>query len=221
MAPTVVFDVIGTLFSLNRLRPPLRRLGAPDAALEIWFAQSLRDFFAYSHAGGYVPLAEVLDAALPRTLATLGVEASDAERARVMDSLAELDPGPGAAEACTTLTGAGCRLVALTNGGPDMATGLLERSGLYGHFAAIHSCDEVQTSKPARVVYEMVQRPEGEETWMVAAHAWDVAGARLAGLRGAWVGTSEVDYLAAYPPPDVEGSDLADAARKLLAVSKG
>ena len=74
VAATVVFDVLGTLFSLERLRPPLRALGAPDAALELWFAQSLRDYFACSHAGGYVPIAQVLEASLARSLAPFGAE---------------------------------------------------------------------------------------------------------------------------------------------------
>jgi 2-haloacid dehalogenase len=218
VAPTVAFDVIGSLFSLERLREPIRRLGAPDAALEVWFAQSLRDFFAWSHAGGYVPLAEVLDAALPRTLAALGVDTDAPGRATVIDTLAELEPAPGAAEACAVLTEAGCRLVALTNGSRDFASGLLERAGLDRHFAAIHSCDDVRTSKPAPVVYGMVDRAAGEDTWMVAAHAWDVAGAQRAGLRGAWVAGSERMFSAAFPPPDVTGEDLADVARRLLAV---
>lgn len=212
----MAFDVVGTLFSLERLRPKLQRLGAPGPALELWFAQSLRDFFACSHAGGYVPLAEVLEAALPRTLRTLKIDADDDDRRAVMGALSELDPGPGAVEACALLTDARCTLVALTNGSRDMAAGLLARSGLDRHFSAIHSCDEVETSKPARAVYEMVERSEGADAWMVAAHAWDVAGAQRAGLRGAWVATSEHQYLGAYPPPDVEASDLADAARQLL-----
>jgi 2-haloacid dehalogenase len=217
MAPTVVFDVIGTLFSLERLRDPLRRLGAPDPALEVWFAQSLRDFFACSHAGGYVPLGEVLEAALPRTLAALDVETGASDRAHVMENLPQLEPGPGAAEACATLAGAGCRLVALTNGSRELASGLLDRSGLGGHFAALHSCDDIRVSKPAPEVYGMVERAEGADTWMVAAHAWDVAGARRAGLRGAWVAGSERIFLSVFPEPDVMGEDLAGVARGLLA----
>lgn len=217
MAPTVAFDVIGTLFSLERLRPELRRIGAPEAALEVWFAQSLRDFFAYSHAGGYVQLAEVLAAALPRTLRSLDVEADVGDRRAVFDALSELEPGPGAVEACVMLSDAGCRLVALTNGSREMAEGLLARAGLDGHFSAIRSCDEVEVSKPAGAVYEMVTRDGHEPAWMVAAHAWDVAGAQRAGLRGAWVATSEHEYLGAYPPPDIRAVDLADAAGQLLA----
>ena len=204
------------MFSLERLRPELERLGAPGSALELWFAQSLRDFFAHSHAGGYVPLAQVLDAALARTLATLDIDAGDADRSAVLEAMSELDPAPGAAQACAELADAGCPLVALTNGSAGLARGLLERSGLDEHVHTVRSCDEVQASKPAPEVYAMARADEGD-TWMLAAHAWDVAGAQRAGLRGAWVALSEREYLASYPPPDVRGDDMAEAARALLA----
>lgn len=218
MSTTVTFDVIGTLFSLDRLREALRSRGAPDRALELWFAQSLRDYFAFSHAGGYVPLKEVLTAALPRALGPLGVELDPDEAKAVMGTMAELDPGPGAREACTLLSDGGCTLVALSNGSVEATTGLLERAGMRDAFAAVRSCDEIEVSKPAGAAYAMAREAAaGGELWMVAAHAWDIAGARRAGLRTAWVSYVEGEYLPAYPPPDIEADDLADAARRLLA----
>lgn len=214
VATTVVFDVLGTLFSLERLRAPLRALGAPDAALQLWFAQSLRDYFAFSHAGGYVPLAQVLEASLPRSLALFGANVGDAEAGQVVAAMRELDPADGAHEACSRLRDAGCSLVALSNGSLETATALLERAGLAGDFAAIRSCDEISVSKPAAAAYALAG--EGN-AWLVAAHAWDVAGAMRAGLRGAWVSTVEATYLRAYPPPDVSAARLDEAARLLLA----
>ena len=76
---TVVFDIIGTCFSLDLPRQRLVELGAPDYTVQLWFAQTLRDAFALSHAGGYRPLKEVLEAELPRTLKMIGIEASSVE----------------------------------------------------------------------------------------------------------------------------------------------
>lgn len=216
MAATVVFDVIGTLFSLERVRPEFTRLGAPELTLELWFAQSLRDFFAYSHAGGYVPMAEVMAAALPRALAMVDVDAAPAEREAVTAAMSELEPGEGAAEACAILSDVGCRVVALTNGSAALAGGLLERSGLDRYFDSVRSCDEIEVSKPAPEVYAMAEPRGDEPVWMVAAHAWDVAGAQRAGLRGAWVSAAEGVHLDAFPEPDVRADDLAGAARALL-----
>ncbi len=65
---TVVFDIIGTCFSLEKPHQRLVELGAPTYALDLWFAQTLRDAFALSHAGAYRPLKQVLEAELPRTM---------------------------------------------------------------------------------------------------------------------------------------------------------
>lgn len=218
MSKTVVFDIIGTLFSLDRLRAELRELGAPDHALELWFGQSLRDYFAFSHAGGYVPLQEILTAALPRALKTFEMEVGAERASEVVGKMTELELGPGGAEACSTLREAGCTLVALSNGSRESTLALLERAGLADDFAAVRSCDEIEVSKPAAAAYEMAREVAEGEPWMVAAHAWDIAGARHAGLRTAWVATVEPEYLSAYPPPDVTAGDLAEAAQKLLAV---
>jgi 2-haloacid dehalogenase len=214
---TVVFDVIGTLFGLDRLREELRELGAPDHALELWFGQSLRDYFAFSHAGGYVPLREVLQGALPRALRPLGVDVETQRAEAVVGAMSELDLAPGAEEACALLRDADRRLVALSNGSLESTTSLLERAGIRDSFAAVRSCDEIEVSKPAAAAYELAREAADGQLWMVAAHAWDVAGAQRGGLRTAWVSSVEGEYLAAYPSPDVEASDLAEAARRLLA----
>lgn len=63
--------MIGTCFSLNKPKQRLVELGAPAHTLQLWFAQALRDAFALSHAGGYQPLKQILEAELPRTLKLL------------------------------------------------------------------------------------------------------------------------------------------------------
>jgi 2-haloacid dehalogenase len=115
----VVFDIIGTCFSLDKPRQRLVELGAPPHALELWFAQTLRDAFALSHAGSYLPLKEVLEAELPRTLKVLGIEADAQKRSHIVNSFTELEPQPEAVEAFRLLTTAGWKLVALTNCSED------------------------------------------------------------------------------------------------------
>ncbi|MBW4600812.1 MAG: hypothetical protein KME29_14730 [Calothrix sp. FI2-JRJ7] len=57
---TVVFDIIGTCFSLDKPKQKLEELGAPAHSFTLWFAQTLRDAFALSYAGSYRPLKEIL-----------------------------------------------------------------------------------------------------------------------------------------------------------------
>jgi 2-haloacid dehalogenase len=213
---TVAFDVIGTLFTLEKPRDALRELGAPAHALEIWFAESLRDFFALSHSGGYAPLRDVLSASLARTLEAVELDHGDASIQQVMSTMRELDPAEGAGASIQALTQARFRIVALTNGSEELTRALLESADLYANFDALLSCDEIKVSKPHPAVYEMARRREPGELWMVAAHAWDIAGAARAGLKTAWISAKERVYPATFAPADVVRPNLVSAARKII-----
>ena len=173
---TVVFDIIGTCFSLNRVVGALTRVGAPSHALALWFARSLRDGFALSHAGGYRPLKAVLEAELPRTLQQLGVTAALDQLALITASFGQLEPQPGLVELVTGLAGDNWRILALTNSSVDSTKRLLERAGIVRNFSALLSCDQIQKFKPA-------------------AHAWDIQGALRAGFRTIFISGLEGGYL--------------------------
>lgn len=213
---TVVFDIIGTCFSLEKPRHRLVELGAPPHALELWFAQTLRDAFALSHAGGYQPLRQVLEAELPRTIKIVGIDLNTTQLSHIVNSFSELDLQPGAMDAFQILIEAGWRLVALTNGSEDSTRKLLERANAIQHFASIFSCDAIGKTKPHPDVYAMTRRDTQEDVWMVAAHAWDIAGATRAGLRTAFITQQEKEYLSIYPQPDIAASNLVAAASLIV-----
>ena len=213
---TVVFDIIGTSFSLEQPRQQLLELGAPNYTLELWFSQALRDAFAFSHAGKYKALKEILRAELPRTLKLLEIEVDSAQCDRVMATFSQLNLQPRAKEAFEILTEAGWEIIALTNGSKDATDKLLENAGVKKHFAEVYSCDEITTTKPHPDVYNLVQNSSLENTWLVAAHAWDIAGAIGVGMKTAFVSSLEIDYLEAYPQPQILAKDLLEAARQII-----
>lgn len=216
---TVAFDIIGTCFNLEKPRQKLLALGAPAYALELWFAQTLRDAFALSYAGGYQSLKQVLEAELPRTLKILGIEADTMQVSSVVNSFSELELQSEGVESFQILMEVGWKLVALTNGSEDSTRKLLERASVMQHFATIFSCDSIQKTKPHPDVYAMPKQDTEGDVWLVAAHAWDIAGASRAGLRTAFVTKEEKSYLSVYPQPEVVAGDLAEAARKITKAS--
>ena len=213
---TIAFDMIGTCFSLNKPKQRLVALGAPNYALQLWFAQTLRDAFALSHAGGYQPLKQMLEAELPRTLALLGVDTSPEQRSHVVAAFSELELETGALEVFQRLAGAGWRLVALTNGSAESTHKLLEQAGALQYFAELRSCDEIQITKPHPKVYQLLQQKAQGELWMLAAHAWDIFGAMQAGLKTAFITSEESSYLSVYPQPDVIAPDLVEAINQMM-----
>ena len=217
---TVVFDMIGTCFSLEKPCSRLLEIGAPAYAIQLWFAQTLRDAFALSHAGSYRPLKEVLEAQLPRTLKIIGVEASSVELSHVVSSFTELELQPSARESFRLLTEAGWKLIALTNGSQDSTRQLLEHANARQHFTDILSCDAIQKTKPHPDVYNLVKKDAEGDVWMVAVHAWDIAGAAFSGLKTAFITQEEKEYLSIYPQPNVVASNLFEAANNILEASE-
>ena len=214
----VVFDIIGTCFSLEKPRQQLIELGAPNCALELWFAQALRDAFAFSHAGGYRPLQEILQAQLPRTLQTFNLKLNSAQKAQIIATLKELELQPFAKEAFAVLVEAGWKIVALTNGTQDSTHNLLERAGVQKYFSEVYSCDAISVTKPHQDVYQMIRTDNLDKVWLVAAHAWDIAGAKRAGMKTAFVKQLEKEYLAVYPQPHITVENLLEAAHQIIKI---
>ena len=212
----VVFDIIGTCFSLNKLQQQLTELGAPASTTKLWFAQSLRDAFALSHAGKYQPLKDILQAELPRTLKLLEVELNSSERSQVIEKLSQLELNQSAEAAFELLTKAGYQIVALTNGSKSATDKLLESAGVQKYFSEVYSCDAIALTKPHQDVYKMVKTDNLEQTWLVAAHAWDIMGAIQVGMKTAFVTQLEKDYLDVYPQPQIMAENLLKAARKIV-----
>ena len=210
--PTVAFDMIGTTFSLESLRPRLASVGLAETSLETLFAQSLRDYFALSHAGGYAPLKDVLMGSVSRLLEVHELEASDDTVGKVVAGLGEMDLVPGAENAYRMLIDAGHSIVSLTNGSEEFTRGLLERSGLDRYVSSVISCDSVEVSKPHARIYEHARKQVPGLGWLVASHAWDCMGAQRAGLRAAWISSHERRWPSYFDPPDISEVSLEAAA---------
>jgi 2-haloacid dehalogenase len=126
----------------------------------------------------------------------------------VLRALSELPAAPDAAEAAA-LAG-DCAV--LTNGGLASTRALVERAGL--PIETILSCEEVRAYKPSAAPYLHARERLGECV-LVATHAWDVAGARAAGLRAIWVDRSERTWPLAGVEPGERAASLVEAVRGL------
>jgi 2-haloacid dehalogenase len=216
-ARAVCLDVMGTLFDLSAPRRRLEALGAPAAALEAWFGRLLHTAAVVTLIDDYRPFPELAKPVLESVLAQLDLDPDGA--AHVLGALAELDPYPDAGPALERLASAGVQLVALTNGTAQNTRKLLARAGLERYVGQVLTTDAVGRYKPHAAVYryavERLAVPAAEVT-LVAAHGWDVAGARAAGLGAIWV--SRLEHCWPLPPPQPPTTeDLAGAADQILA----
>ena len=147
-----------------------------------------------------------------------GVQVSDRDRQEILGGLRELPPHPEVPESLDRLRDAGFRLATLTNSTQEVAETQIRNAGLEERFEMVLSADTAKRLKPAPAPYRMAARalmiPE-RGMRLVAAHAWDVAGALRAGCAAAFVARQPFDPL--VEPPDVVGTDLAEVANGILA----
>ena len=214
----VAFDVIGTLFPLEPLRPELVRLGFPSSGLEGWFAAGLRDAFALAAAGDFKPFAAVLEEALKSVAAEQALPVSGADRASVVAAMKDLKPRPDAAAAFAALADRDVEILALSNGSPALTKHLLHEAGLHSRVAHVVSADEVKLSKPRPEVHLHAAETAGVhpgELALVAAHAWDVNGAASAGLVAAYL-SADRPFSDAMRSPDASADTLPALVTALL-----
>ena len=217
----IVFDVIETVFSLQPVGERMSAAGLPDGALRLFFAQMLRDAFALEAAGLYKPFPEMAAANLAITLAGHGRPAGKGDVERIMGAFAELPAHPDVQPAFELAQARGVRVLTLSNGGAESTKKLLTRAGLDKYVQRVISIDEVKRWKPNKAVYLHAAQVAGVEPGrmaLAAAHAWDVNGAKQAGLVGAWVRRQDAQYHSAMAAPDARGDSLTAAVQALLAL---
>jgi 2-haloacid dehalogenase len=216
-----MFDVNETLLDLRGLDPAFTlSFGDADARRE-WFSQVLQSALVTTLLGTYVSFSEIGGTALEMTAARRGVELVKAERHRMLSEMRRLPAHEDVADGLDRLRTAGLRLVALTNSTQDTAEAGLTHAGLRGFFEQVFSADSVRRLKPAPEPYRMVAERLGVpvgQLRLIAAHAWDVAGALRAGCAAAFVARPGLPFDPLLPRPEIVGMDVRDVAEQIVAL---
>jgi 2-haloacid dehalogenase len=199
------------------LDPLFERAFGDGSVRQLWFSQMLQCAFVSNLTDAYVTFGEAAGAALRMTEERRGVEVSDEDRQEILGGLRNLPPHPEVPESLDRLRDAGFRLATLTNSAQEVADAQIGNAGLADRFERVLSADTAKRLKPAPAPYRMAARRLGipdRELRLIAAHAWDVAGALRAGCAAAFVARQPFDPL--VEEPDVVGADLAEVAEGII-----
>jgi 2-haloacid dehalogenase len=220
----IVFDVFGTLVDWRSgVAGAFRASGVPGDPQELadaWRAR-YRPILAEVNAGSrpWGDFDELHLATLHDLLAERGVELPAQERRRLVEAWHRLDPWPDVREGLEALRA--LHVVAtLSNGHVALLVDLARHGDL--RFDCVLSAELAHVYKPAPEVYRAAARllgVEAAELMLVAAHPWDLEGARAAGLRTAFVDRPQ-EYGPGSPAredPDADESvgDLHELAQRL------
>ena len=223
MTHVIVFDLNETLLDLSAMDATFERLFGAAEVRRLWFTQVLELFLTATVVDAYRPFNALTDAALDMVALQRGVRLADADRERVREAIRTLPAYADVRPSLERLKDAGLTLATLTNSGEQSARQHLERNGLSEFFDAVLSVDAVERYKPAREAYEYAAsqlRVKTRQIRLVAAHSWDIAGARRAGCAAAFVARPEKVLDPAGEQPDIVGGDLADVTAQILAADR-
>ena len=215
----ILFDVNETLLDVRALDPFFRQSFGEASARERWFRELEVLWLVAIATGRYRDFGTLAGAALRITAEKDGVDLGPGAPDELRERMTALPPHDDAAPALARLHDGGLRLAALTNGTPDAARAQLAHAGLDRFLEEIFSVDEVRRFKPAPEPYHHAARRLGVERGevrLVAAHAWDIAGAHAAGLKTAFVARPGKVLGPAGPEPDLRADDLLELADLLL-----
>jgi 2-haloacid dehalogenase len=184
-----------------------------------WFSQMLQLAFVGAITGEYVDFTSAQHAALTMVAERHGVALDEEAARRVVGAMRTLPPHADVPDALVRLGDAGFTLAALTNSPLDVVEDQLRNAGLHDRFETILSAAQVRALKPRREPYELVARTFDvplAEVRLVAAHAWDVAGALAAGCRAAFVARPGMVLSPLGERPDIVGADVGEVAGRIL-----
>ena len=217
MRQAIGFDVYGTLVDplamVAHLGPFVGDRAEQAAAL--WRQKQIEYAFRRGLMRRYVPFTVCTHQALLFTLSSLNVSAAEDDVAHLLAAFDDLPAFADALPALTTLKAEGHVLVAFSNGMESAVRTVLARAGLVPFLDGVLSVDDLRTFKPDPAVYTYLAQRLGypkETTWLVSGNAWDVIGAKAAGLKAAWVRRSPG---AVYDPWDLEPDVVVDTLQSL------
>ena len=217
----VLFDLNGTLVDTAVMAQPLGDSGADEELVGHAVEDAIQLAMVVTLTGREAVFKDLVRAGLRRRLRLAGRDPALADDALgLMGAMPAYIDAPAALE---QLRGIGLRLGVLTQSSAEAADGVLRFAGLRDRIEAVISAPESGAFKPDprpyRMALERIQAA-GEEVALVAAHWWDVAGAKAAGLRTGWVARHDLVLPDEVPEPDVSGRDLLEVAEGLATLAR-
>ncbi len=215
----LIFDVNETLLDMSPLKSSINKSLKNDLAFDIWFPSLLQYSLVETCIGTYHDFSKIAAATFRMTASKFDLEFTDQEIKEILSPISKLKPHAEVVEALSLLKKNNIKMIALTNGKPDVAQSQLKYAGIDHFFKEVISVDVVKKYKPHPETYQYVLSKysiNANKAMMIAAHGWDIVGAQKIGLQTAFISrTGKFEYPLA-DKSTVTGPDLLSIAKSLL-----
>lgn len=214
----LIFDVNETLLDLNKVKSAIQEAFQNDAAFSIWFSTLLQYSMVESICNTYHGFGEIGKATLKMTAKKLDVNIKDGKISEILNLITQLPPHPDVEKSLKSLKSEGFQLVALTNGSTEALKAQMKYSGLTSYFKKLFSVEEVRSFKPEAKTYQHVLQKMNRSAYdcmMIAAHPWDLAGAKAVGMQTAFIEREGQIYYPLMQKADFHVKDLKELVEVL------
>lgn len=191
MTLTLAFDVYGTLVDPMGMSRLLAQDAGDraEAVAALWREKQLEFSFRKGLMKVYEDFGACTRQALRYAMATHKLALSDDRENALMAAYLSLPAFDDALPALKSLKG-DYPLFAFSNGSYPALEKVLGHNQLLDQFDGLVSVDDIKSFKPDPAVYTHARRATGawdKPLCLVSSNAWDVIGARAAGLLAVWV----------------------------------
>ena len=214
----ILFDVNETLLDLAGVRAVLiEALGSAERLAE-WFFRLLHGSLVANETDRFRSFELISVEALNAMGRRYGTEIDSSVADELVTAFRSLPAHGDVPQALDRLRSAGFRLAALSNGSAVGIPLQLTNAGIVDRFDTIVSVEEAGRFKPDPAPYRTALKRLGipaADALMVAAHDWDIVGARNVGIPGAFVSRHGSVWSLPEPPPEIVGDDIGAVADAL------
>ncbi|MBK4733020.1 haloacid dehalogenase type II [Noviherbaspirillum pedocola] len=219
LRPTVLlFDVNETLLDLTPLSESINAVLLDERAAKLWFTTMLQYSLVMTASEQHASLPDIGAAVLEMMAKNTDVVLTTEQAKKALEPMRTLPAFPDVRPGLEQLKQKGFRLATLTNSSQSGVKAQIDYAGLSDCFERQLSVESVGKYKPHRSVYEWAVKEMGCEPgqcMLVAAHGWDVAGAKWAGLQTAFVARAGQQLFPLGPKPDFNVADIQVLADQL------
>ena len=220
--PAVLFfDVNETLLNLEPLKKSIDTILLEKGSSTLWFTTVLHYSLVLTVSGKYEQFMDIGAAILTMLARHRKLILNTEDAIEALQPMLFLEPHHDVLEGLNRFKKAGFRLAALTNSSSEACKMQMHNAGLSDLFECQFSIDTVAKYKPHAEVYHWacneMNEPESN-CMLVAAHAWDVAGAAWTGMQTAFIERAGNQTFSLALPPDIMSSDLNDLYNQLTQI---
>lgn len=193
MRPKVIFfDINETLLDMKAIKTGLASvLNGDETLVDLWFANLLHHSLVDVASGQFHDFIDIGSAALTMVAHSKGISVDEATaKDTIKQHITRLPAHDDVIPTLRALQSAGVTLVALSNSSKAGLDAQLEFANIRPYFSHVMSVESVRTYKPHAAVYHWACQQanvKNKDAMMVAAHGWDVSGAKATGMQTTFV----------------------------------